>query len=184
MTQRWFALPRKKNPTPIYIPEPTRIEVPDPEGKKPIMKEVYGPFKAQPRKIFRGVVYSTKMQKTATVIIHRVRTIKYKYKGAQVGVKTKLHVHDEHEACRIGDIVEVVACRPRSKLKKFELFRIVREQPQLDDFGYDGGMTGRDKKRPDIAQHYINLIPPRVANARSEAEVLADREAVSKPVPE
>eukprot|EP00457_Paulinella_chromatophora_P014633 gb/GEZN01015088.1/.p1 GENE.gb/GEZN01015088.1/~~gb/GEZN01015088.1/.p1 ORF type:complete len:230 (-),score=14.78 gb/GEZN01015088.1/:186-875(-) len=176
------ARPRKKNPTPRYIPKPTMIEVPDPEGKTSVLKPIYGPFQSKPRTIYRGVVYSLKMQKTATVIIRRIRTIKYKYRGVEQGVKTKLHVHDEHEVCRIGDVVEVVSCRPRSKTKHFELFRIVREQKQLDDFGYDGGIGGRNGPRPAIAQHYINFIPPEQVHTRPAEEVQAEREAVSTPV--
>jgi small subunit ribosomal protein S17 len=36
------------------------------------------------------------------------------------------HVHDEGNVSKIGDIVEIVECRPRSKTKRWELLRVVR----------------------------------------------------------
>jgi small subunit ribosomal protein S17 len=33
--------------------------------------------------------------------------------------------HDESDACKVGDKVEIVACRPMSKAKKFKLERVI-----------------------------------------------------------
>jgi small subunit ribosomal protein S17 len=37
-----------------------------------------------------------------------------------------VHVHDEDGECRVGDIIEVMGCRPMSKLKRWRFLRIVR----------------------------------------------------------
>jgi small subunit ribosomal protein S17 len=39
---------------------------------------------------------------------------------------TKLYAHDEKNEAKAGDTVDLVACRPLSKLKRWRLERIVR----------------------------------------------------------
>ncbi|MGI9334831.1 MAG: small ribosomal subunit protein uS17, partial [Gammaproteobacteria bacterium] len=38
---------------------------------------------------------------------------------------TKVHAHDETNACNVGDTVNIVACRPISKSKTWRLHSIV-----------------------------------------------------------
>lgn len=43
--------------------------------------------------------------------------------------KTVIHVHDENNACALGDKVEVTETRPLSKLKRFRVVSIVEKAP-------------------------------------------------------
>ncbi|MCL4111595.1 UNVERIFIED_CONTAM: hypothetical protein GTU68_033535 [Idotea baltica] len=75
------------------------------------------------KKVLIGTVASDKMDKSLRVEIER-RTRHPKY-GKIVRSRTVCHVHDEENAAKIGDTVEIVECRPRSKTKRWELVRIV-----------------------------------------------------------
>jgi small subunit ribosomal protein S17 len=41
-------------------------------------------------------------------------------------------VHDENDESHIGDLVEIVECRPRSRLKRWELVRVVKKSTAVD----------------------------------------------------
>ncbi len=75
-----------------------------------------------------GVVTSDKMNKSRRVEVER--TFKHAKYGKTVRARTVCHVHDEDNVCHTGDTVEIVECRPRSKLKRWEFVRIVRERVQ------------------------------------------------------
>ena len=70
-----------------------------------------------------GRVTSDKMNKTVTVAIERL--VKHPVYGKYVRRTTKLHVHDEHDECRIGDLVTIKQCRPLSKTKAWMLVSVV-----------------------------------------------------------
>ncbi len=70
-----------------------------------------------------GTVLSDKMDKSITVLIER--RIKHPIYGKYITRSTKLHVHDENNACRAGDKVEIVECRPISKTKAWNLVRVI-----------------------------------------------------------
>ncbi|HAI68445.1 MAG TPA: 30S ribosomal protein S17 [Gammaproteobacteria bacterium] len=70
-----------------------------------------------------GHVISNKMDKTITVLVER--TVKHPIYGKYIKRSTKLHAHDEDNACQEGDIVEISQCRPLSKTKSWRLHRIV-----------------------------------------------------------
>lgn len=70
-----------------------------------------------------GRVTSDKMNKTVTVVIERL--VKHPVYGKYVRRTTKLHVHDEHDECRIGDLVTIKQCRPLSKTKAWTLVAVV-----------------------------------------------------------
>ena len=75
------------------------------------------------RKILRGVVVSDLMEKTISVNVERVyRHPKY---GKYVRRHKKYHAHDEKGDAHTGDVVEIMECRPLSKLKRFRLMRVV-----------------------------------------------------------
>ena len=62
-----------------------------------------------------GKVISDKMHKTIVVLVERsVRHPKY---GKIMKRRTKVHVHDENNLCKIGDTVRVRESRPISKTK-------------------------------------------------------------------
>ena len=70
------------------------------------------------------------MQKTRRVEIGRlVRHPKY---GKFMRRRTVCHVHDEDNTSKLGDTVEIVECPPRSKMKRWELVRVIAESQQVD----------------------------------------------------
>jgi small subunit ribosomal protein S17 len=71
-----------------------------------------------------GVVTSDKQDKTRRVEVERLyRHSKY---GKIVRSRTVCHVHDEQNSAKEGDTVEIVESRPLSRLKRWELLRIVK----------------------------------------------------------
>lgn len=70
-------------------------------------------------KKFKGTVVSTKMAKTAVVIVDDFK-MHPKYKK-RYKVSKKYKVHDETNSAKVGDVVEFVECRPLSKDKKWRL---------------------------------------------------------------
>ena len=80
-----------------------------------------------------GLVTSSAMDKTIVVRIER-RELHPVYKK-YVRRFTKLYAHDEKNEARAGDTVDLVACRPLSKLKRWRLERIVRSGGAGDDGG-------------------------------------------------
>jgi small subunit ribosomal protein S17 len=71
----------------------------------------------------QGRVTSNKMDKTVTIIIERL--VKHALYGKYIRRSTKLHAHDADNACKEGDIVRVVECRPLSKTKNWRVVEIV-----------------------------------------------------------
>jgi small subunit ribosomal protein S17 len=70
-----------------------------------------------------GRVTSDKMDKTITVLVER--KVKHPLYKKYVKRTTKLHVHDEENSCRIGDVVAIREGRPVSKTKAWRLHKIV-----------------------------------------------------------
>lgn len=83
-----------------------------------------------PKRVSVGVVTSDKTSKTRRVEIPRlVRHAKY---GKIQHRRTVCHVHDEENVSHVGDTVEIVESRPRSKLKRWELVRVVSKSRLVD----------------------------------------------------
>ncbi len=83
-----------------------------------------------PKRISVGVVTGDKATKTRRVEIARqVRHAKY---GKILHRKTVCHVHDEDSVSHLGDTVEIVESRPRSKTKRYELVRVVTKSRLVD----------------------------------------------------
>jgi len=83
-----------------------------------------------PQKSAIGVVTGDKTAKTRRVEIPRlVRHAKY---GKILRRRTVCHVHDEENASHLGDTVEIVESRPRSRLKRWELVRVVGKSRVTD----------------------------------------------------
>jgi small subunit ribosomal protein S17 len=83
-----------------------------------------------PKKVSIGVVTSDRADKTRRVEIARL--VKHPMYGKFIRRKTVCHVHDEDNASRIGDTVEIVECRPRSKTKRWDLVRVVSQSQLVD----------------------------------------------------
>lgn len=74
------------------------------------------------RRVIVGTISSANMDKTVVVtVIRRVRDRRFhKFLTRRV----KYHVHDENNAGKVGDIVEIVESRPMSRTKRWRLLRI------------------------------------------------------------
>lgn len=83
-------------------------------------KEITVPEKS-PRKV--GVVESDSRDKTRKVAI--TYSVKHPKYGKYVRKRTVLHVHDEQNASRKGDRVEIAECRPISKTKSWVMLRVL-----------------------------------------------------------
>ncbi len=70
-----------------------------------------------------GLVVSDKMNKTVTVRLQR--RVKHPLYGKYMTRDTKVHAHDEDNACHAGDTVRVASCRPFSKTKAWKVIDIV-----------------------------------------------------------
>ena len=83
-----------------------------------------------PKRQLIGVVKSDKMNKSRRVEIERlVPHAKY---GKFLRRRTVCHVHDENNESHEGDTVEIIEAPPRSKLKRWDLLRIVSRCQQVD----------------------------------------------------
>ena len=71
-----------------------------------------------------GIVASHAMAKTIVVRVER-RVMHPVYKK-YVRRFTRLYAHDERNEAKTGDSVEVVACRPLSRLKRWRLVKVLR----------------------------------------------------------
>ena len=71
-----------------------------------------------------GVVISSKMAKTATVLVERFK-VHPLYKK-RLKVKRKYHVHDEI-GVKEGDWVKIKQCRPMSKTKRWKIIEVVKK---------------------------------------------------------
>ncbi len=70
-----------------------------------------------------GRVTSNKMEQTATVQVER--RIKHPIYGKYMRRSKKYHVHDQDNALKIGDVVQIKECRPLSKTKSWTLDKVL-----------------------------------------------------------
>ncbi len=75
------------------------------------------------KKVLVGKVTSNKMDKSLRVEIER--KFAHPRYGKIVRARTVCHVHDEENTAKEGDVVEIVECRPRSKMKRWELVKVI-----------------------------------------------------------
>lgn len=73
-----------------------------------------------------GRVVSNKASKTITVLVER--RVEHPLYKKYVRRSSKVHAHDEDGACRLGDIVRVVECRPVSKTKTWRLDEVLERR--------------------------------------------------------
>ena len=75
------------------------------------------------RKRLQGVVTSDKMDKT---VIVKVTTVKrHPMYGKVMRLDKKYKVHDEENACQIGDRVEIIESKPISREKRWAVVSIL-----------------------------------------------------------
>lgn len=72
-----------------------------------------------------GRVVSDAMDKTVTVLVER--RVKHPLYGKFIRRSSKIHAHDEANACSQGDLVTIEQCRPMSKTKAWRLLEVVEK---------------------------------------------------------
>ncbi len=87
-------------------------------------------MRIMPKRVAVGVVTSDKAAKTRRVEIPRL--VKHPRYGKYVRRKTVCYVHDEGEESQAGDKVEIIESRPTSKLKRWELVRVLEKGRLID----------------------------------------------------
>jgi small subunit ribosomal protein S17 len=70
-----------------------------------------------------GIVTSAKMQKSIRVEVPRL--VKHPRYSKFIRRRTICYAHDEHNEAQEGDRVEIMESRPRSKMKCWELVRVI-----------------------------------------------------------
>jgi small subunit ribosomal protein S17 len=75
------------------------------------------------RKQKTGVVVSTKMDKTISVMVER--RLMHPIYGKFVKRSKKFFAHDEENSCNVGDVVRIMETRPLSKNKRWRLVEII-----------------------------------------------------------
>lgn len=85
------------------------------------------------RRLVGRVVNDTKKEGRAqkTVVIEVIRRFRDPLYGKYVKKSKKYHAHDENQEYRTRDVVEIRACRPRSKTKRWEVIRLVERPPEV-----------------------------------------------------
>ncbi len=80
------------------------------------------------RKVLSGTVTSKMGDKSIKV------TVPFKARHARylkvINRKSVLHVHDEENTSKVGDLVEVMETRPISRLKRFRVTKVLERAPE------------------------------------------------------
>jgi small subunit ribosomal protein S17 len=72
-----------------------------------------------PRRVMQGTIVSDKGDKT--VVVQVERTYLHPLLKKTVRRSAKFHAHDEANAYKAGEVVEIQECPPKSKLKRWEV---------------------------------------------------------------
>jgi small subunit ribosomal protein S17 len=79
--------------------------------------------KGKNKRQISGVVTSTSMDKTISVIVER--RLRHPMYGKYVKKTKKFMAHDEENSCNVGDKVRIIESRPLSKKKRWALAEIL-----------------------------------------------------------
>lgn len=87
------------------------------------------------RKKFTGVVIGAKMDKTAVVLVDRLK--KHNTYSKYIRRHTKFLAHDPKNMCQPGDRIRIVESRPISKMKRWQVIEIIEksEVVKLEESG-------------------------------------------------
>jgi len=78
------------------------------------------------KRTLNGRVTSNKMDKTVTVLVER--KIKHPLYGKFITRSKKYHAHDDNNQFSIGDIVQIVECRPLSRSKSWKAIKLLADE--------------------------------------------------------
>ena len=81
------------------------------------------------RKKLTGVVVGTGMDKTAVVLVNRLK--KHSTYNKYIRRHTKYLAHDPNNICQNGDRVKIIESRPISKLKRWQVMEIVEKSVSI-----------------------------------------------------
>lgn len=76
------------------------------------------------KRTLQGRVVSSKMDKTIVVLVER--KVKHRVTGKYIRRSSKIHAHDQHNACKEDDVVVIAEHRPISKTKRWALVNIIK----------------------------------------------------------
>ncbi|QDU39851.1 30S ribosomal protein S17 [Maioricimonas rarisocia] len=102
------------------------------------------------RKRLIGTVTSDKNSKTRRVEVKRL--FQHPKYGKIVRGRTVCHVHDENNDSHQGDTVEIVESRPFSRLKRWELVRVVSAAADLRAAAAKEQELAADESEPEAAE--------------------------------
>jgi len=72
-----------------------------------------------PKRILQGTIVSDKGDKTIVVLVER--SFLHPLFKKTIRRTKKYHAHDETNAHKVGEVVRIVECPPKSKLKTWEV---------------------------------------------------------------
>ena len=75
-----------------------------------------------PKRILQGVVISDLNSQTVTVSVER----RFKHPVLQKTIRKskKYRAHDENNSFKVGDMVRIIECAPKSKTKRWEVLAV------------------------------------------------------------
>ncbi|WVH08777.1 MAG: SSU ribosomal protein S17p [Fluviibacter phosphoraccumulans EoVTN8] len=76
-----------------------------------------------------GRVVSDKMQETATVLVER--RVKHPMYGKVITRSKKYHAHNANNDAKMGDLVQIVECRPMSRTKTWQVAKLLERAEVL-----------------------------------------------------
>lgn len=98
------------------------------------------------RRVVQGIVTRDKMLKTRRVEIERL--VKHPKYGKFVKRRTICYTHDEKNESRLGDVVEIIESRPLSKLKRWDLVKVLTKAAGRTLSNLEGAVAGTDAAAP------------------------------------
>ena len=98
------------------------------------------------RRVVEGIVTRDKMLKTRRVEIERL--VKHPQYGKYVKRRTICYAHDEKNESHLGDKVEIIESRPLSKLKRWELVKVLTKAASRTLSNLEGAVAGSDAAAP------------------------------------
>lgn len=75
------------------------------------------------RKVLVGRVMSNRMDKTVVVEVRQRK--RHRLYGKVINIRKRFKAHDQGNACKVGDLVKMIECRPLSREKRWMVTEIV-----------------------------------------------------------
>ena len=128
-----------------------------------------------PKRVVSGIVTSDKMDKTRRVEINRsVKHPKYK---KYIQRRTVCHVHDENNESHTGDLVEIIESQPVSKLKRWNLVRVIEKSTAVDVAALRAARKVAEQEAADQAEAAKKSGSTKTAEPAAEADTPAESDS-------